>query len=198
MRAIFIGFLISYLGSLPLGVLNLSVVGITVRQGLYAAFLFSIGVIGVEFFQAFVAVWFSQYLLAYPGLEQYVQLLAIPIFLILGAFYFFKKQAAENEMKTLSGFKEGIVLSLLNPLAIPFWLFYSVYIGQKGWLTFSQVEIFSFAFGVSQGTLAALMSFAFLSNLIKNQLQFLNKWIDKIIGSVFLLMGFYQIYAYCF
>src|SRR3954467_2173852 len=48
MRIFFTGMLISFLGSLPLGTLNVAVMQISISDGLHPAFLFSLGSLTAE------------------------------------------------------------------------------------------------------------------------------------------------------
>ncbi len=190
----FLGFGASFLGSLPIGVLNISALHIGANQGLRSAFFFSAAVALVEFIQAFLAVRFSDFIVANAWLDKVIHIGVIPVFIIVG-FYFLLKQTTSGPLPQASNFKNGVFLSAINPLAIPFWVFYATYFGEQGWLIFENAFILFFILGISIGTLAALIIFANLGVLFFNYIKTFNLYINKIIGSIFLILALYQIYS---
>ena len=74
---IWFGFITSFLGSLPVGMINVTAVEVTVSRGYSRAFLFSVGASLVELLQAFVALYFLQYLLQVPELDFWFMLISI-------------------------------------------------------------------------------------------------------------------------
>lgn len=187
------GFAISFIGSLPLGVLNLTIIDISLKRNLWQAFYFALAVCIVEYGQAFLAIKFSTVLTTYPDLKYYINLFVIPVFIGLGLYYFFKKEATDEQQKTPSSdFGRGLLLSIINPLAIPFWIAWGTIGHAKGWLVLENTPIAVFVLGISLGTLSTLMLFALASKFVIHKVALVNKWINEIIGVVLIILGIYQ------
>ncbi len=194
-----VGFTISFIGSLPLGVLNLTIIDISLKRSLWQAFYFALAACLVEYGQAFIAIKFSSVLATYPDLTYYINLFVIPVFLGLGLYYFFKQdEPTEQQKEPSSDFSRGLLLSLINPLAIPFWVAWGTIGHAKGWLVLENLPITIFVLGISLGTLATLMLFALASKLVIKKVATINKWINEIIGVVLIVLGLYQIYRVFF
>jgi threonine/homoserine/homoserine lactone efflux protein len=79
-----------------------------------------------------------------------------------------------------SGFRRGLVLSILNPQAIPFWIAVTAYLKVEGWIMLdSPTRIHSYVFGTSVGVLMLLtilayggkkISFTFQSSILVRML----------------------------
>lgn len=182
-----LAFLVSYIGSLPFGVLNLTTVDIAIHKGMLKAFWFALAVVLVESIQAFIALFFSGFLTENPQIEAGIEIAIIPIMFFIGVYYFRKKPNKEKHADDFSSFGKGIILSILNPLAIPFWFFWGTIFTVQKLLIPSLFYILCFVLGVVVGSLCALMTYAYIGKLIATRLQLINKWIDKIIGVI--LMG---------
>lgn len=190
-----LSFGMSYLGSIPPGALNLTIIDVTLRQKMKQAFYFALACGLIEFFQTFIALKFSDYLSLNPKIGCYIQVFVVPVFFGLGIYSLLQKDPPEHQETKegqSSAFLKGIALSLANPLAIPFWLFWATYFSQKGWLILTDEYIITFAIGVSLGSIATLMTYAFLSNLILSRIKSISKWINEIIGTILIILAIYQ------
>ena len=111
--------------------INLTVVQITLNKSFKQAMYFSLAAASIEFFQAFLAVKFAGYIQTHPVLDLIMQIMVVPVFLGLGISYVLKKtnkppkekkKKKQRKINTESSFVKGILIGLLNPLAIPFWV----------------------------------------------------------------------------
>ena len=192
-------FGVSFIGSIPPGVLNLTVIDVTRTQNIYKAFYFALAGGLVEFGQSFIALKFSDFLALNETVNCYIQVLVVPIFLILSLYFLFKKDKSEGgtrEVKEVPGdsFIKGFILSVANPLSIPFWLIWGTFFVQKGWLVLTDINILVFCAGVSLGSIATLICYALLSKFILSRIKALNNWINQLIGFILLSLAAYQIY----
>lgn len=194
----FLAFGVSYLGSIPPGVLNLTIIDISLKRQMIKAIYFALAAAIIEFGQAFIALKFSDFLQLNPTVECYIQVMVVPLFFGLSIFYFSQKappQHKEQQQKEgFSPFLKGILLSLANPLAVIFWLIWGTYFSQRGWLILTNDYIFMFILGISVGSFATLMTYAYLSKLILSKMSSFNRWINEIIGGVLLSLAIYQTY----
>jgi len=207
------GFALSLLGSLPPGLISLSVTQTAVQRGLVAALVLSAGAAAAEFFQAWLAATAAGWFVQHPLVEQGLHGAAIPIFIGLGLYLIFKKapisasptsmtqlgidQALEENPTDPSGgwlgnlrfFFHGIVVSLFNLLAIPYWLTYCSWLRttvswQEGWISNS-----IFSAGVTVGTFAALSAYAGLGYFAVQRSDKVAQYINRVVGLLFLGLG---------
>ncbi|MFA8300114.1 MAG: LysE family transporter [Hyphomicrobiales bacterium] len=189
-----IGFAASFLGSLPVGMLNLTVMDISIRRGPKYVTLFSGGAASVEFIQAFIGVYFSSWFLMNQNITLFFEVMVLPLFLTLAIVYFFKDKSSTGNKAEIknSEFAKGVWLSFLNPLPIPFWIFYATYFHAEHWISFSTTSIIVFVLGIAAGTFTALLAFGKMSIFIASKIKKINAWINKIIASAFFVLFIYQ------
>lgn len=189
-----IGFTASFIGSLPVGMLNLTIMDISLHRGQKQVLFFSSGAATVEFFQAFVGVYFSSWFLMNPKITLFFEVMVIPLFLTLSIVYFLKEKTDSDSKRIKKGseFGKGLWLSFINPLPIPFWIFYATYFHAEHWIRLDTPSILTFVLGITFGTFLALLLFGRLSNLIAVRIKKINLWINKIIGSAFFILFLYQ------
>ncbi len=192
------GVIACFIGALPLGTINLSVLSIAVRKSYYKAVQFALGASLVEILEAFIAVAFGVYINQFLTEHTFIPYLIGTIFLALG-FYFFIRKTAPKLNNATDGknkkFFKGIIVALLNPQAIPFWLFALAFITPFNLFDFTGLALGVFLLGVFIGKLIALVGYASLSNYLEKQLVKSCNTIDYIMGSVFISIGIFQIFA---
>lgn len=188
-----IAFGISFLGSIPVGVLNLTIVDIGLRKSLYQVVLFALAVSLVEYAQGFLALKFSSLFETNQNLELYIDLFATPVFFILGIIYLRKYGKPPKRKEAVSDFGKGLLLSIVNPLAIPFWVLWGTVGFEKQWLTNDNLSIAIFTIGISLGTFVSLVLYGLFSKLIINKIEIVNQRINQIIGWTLIILGTIQI-----
>lgn len=161
-----IGFLASFLGTLPLGILNVMTFNIAYHDGWLNSLLFGTGVTLVETIYAFV-------LLQIVPLEKLSirskQLLNV-IMLVFLSFLTYQSfqgylQPDTNRFSSLllhGNFITGITYSALNLLQIPFWLGLNAVVIHKGIVHRGHISCYPYLTGIASGTLGGLLLFLLL------------------------------------
>jgi threonine/homoserine/homoserine lactone efflux protein len=189
----FIAFAISFLGSIPVGVLNLTIIDIGLRKSFFQVFLFALAAALIEYGQGFVALKFSSLFNSNPNLEVYIDLIAIPVFFVLGIIYLRKHGQPPSLKNEISDFKKGLLLSIVNPLAIPFWVLWGTIANNKSWLIMDNLNIAIFTLGISIGSFLTLLLYGIAAKKIITKLTFVNKRINQIIGWTLIILGIIQV-----
>jgi threonine/homoserine/homoserine lactone efflux protein len=189
-----IAFAISFLGSIPVGVLNLTIVDIALRKSFKQVLMFATASALIEYGQGFIALKFSSLFETNQNLAFYIDLIATPVFFILGIFYLRKHGKPPKKEETISDFKKGLLLSIVNPLAIPFWVVWGTVGLGKGWLTMSNSSIAIFTLGISMGTFATLLLYGLAAKPIIEKIEIVNQRINQIIGWVLIILGLLQLF----
>ncbi len=187
-----VGFLISALGSLPLGVINLTIIQITVNKGFRAAFQFVGIAIIAEYFHVWLAIWLLQYISKYPVINQYFDWAAI-VFIAIMAVASLTRKPTEISIESQNvSFLKAISINFLNPFSIPFWLFFTTYAINAGWIS----EGFNgqvYFLAATLGALVTLSGFAFAGKKLTTLSFFQKLNIDKILGWVFIAMAVWKL-----
>ncbi|GAB3982892.1 hypothetical protein GCM10028806_55470 [Spirosoma terrae] len=185
----FAGLIVSFLGTLPPGVLNVTVTRITLRQGQWSALGFVLACGLVEFVYSYLAVLITQLVVQNGVIRYLTDGLTAAVLLGMGVYYLRKPVAipTEHQHKT-HPFKLGILLSLLNLAAFPFWTIYTALLIQKGWVSLmSPSEMIIYVTGIAIGTLLGLWVFVWLSSWVRQLLANYYHRIDQLTG--LLLVG---------
>ena len=95
-----------------------------------------------------------------------------------------------------SGFRRGIILSILNPLAMPFWIAVTAYLSVQGWIVLpDNSHLHSYLFGISLGAFALLILVAYLAKRMVLLLKPGSK-VKLIPGFVLVALGLYALIEY--
>jgi threonine/homoserine/homoserine lactone efflux protein len=132
LQNIVVGFVVSFLGSIPLGYLNVVGYQVYAKSGMRELLLFLLGVILVEAIVIYLTVIFTQQILRKQKLIKIIELFSI-FFMFVLAYIFYA--GGNNEMAPVKGFRQysstfvlGLVLSCFNFLSIPFWTGWNLYL----------------------------------------------------------------------
>ncbi|HAD10898.1 MAG TPA: hypothetical protein DCF33_00520 [Saprospirales bacterium] len=188
------GFMLSLMGSLPPGLISLTVSQTSIQRGLAAAWAVAAGAAFAEFFQAWIAVVFTDWFLSHPVAERGFQWAALPVFLVLGIhLLFFAKSPTLKKTVVLPSlsnqFRKGILISVFNLLAIPYWFVYCGWLRMEGYWKDGTGYTLIFSIGVSLGTFAALGLYAWLGQAILKRSSSVAKYANRVIGLLFLGLG---------
>lgn len=190
-----LGFITSFLGSLPLGSINAAVIRISLVQTINAALRFIAGATLAELVYSFLAVHFSGILSKIPQLNVYIELFCIPVFSIIGFSYWYakpKKLPDSAPVVTTNNFWQGLSLGFLNPLQVPFWLAYSTYFLNMGWIRQDFKLLTVFVIGAICGSSLLLYLIAKFSTLYSRKITLSDATINKFTAGVFFLLAVYM------
>lgn len=191
-------FTISFLGSLPLGSLNITITNISLQIGYYSALNFAIGAILVEVimvklsYTAIVQLEKFKPLLKKLNWVSIVVLVTLSIFFITSAF----KETSTNStdpIKLEYPILWGALLSFLNPLHLPFWMAWSSILKSKGLLTSQILNQIIYLFAIALGTGLAFCLYAILGTELTTFLQNKAYLINGMIGFTFLVIALIQL-----
>jgi threonine/homoserine/homoserine lactone efflux protein len=192
---LWLGFTSSFLGTLPLGMLNLTILQLALANRQQQAVAFSLGATLIEFVQIGITLLGMNVLLAVPLLSQAISVISIPILLYLGYQNFQKKEETEGlKLTSKSAFWQGILLGFANVVVYPFWLLWGNVFVQNDWLTPTPEAYFYFSFAAAIGTFGAFLFFILLGKILWKRLSRVQKMIDKLIGYTFFGFAAFQFF----
>ncbi|MBL0741869.1 LysE family transporter [Chryseolinea lacunae] len=196
------GFFFSFIGSIPPGTLNLCVLQLGMEKKIAIAWRFILAVAIIEYPYAWIAVVFEQMITSTPVIVANMQLITAIVMTALGILNLWptgdSKPSAFSEKFNNSGFRRGIVLSILNPLAIPFWIGTTAYLNGQQWINLSTpLRLHSYIFGTSIGVLVILVIMAYLAKKVVSEFQHSSR-LKKVPGIALLVLGLYAFIRYLF
>lgn len=196
----FLGFVFSYVGSIPPGTLNVTVLQLTLERQLDIAIRFAIAVSIVEYPYAWMGVQFEYIISRSPVILENFQLITALVMTLLGIMNLLPSRTPTGLVRKFheSGFRRGIILSILNPMAIPYWMAFTAYLKVQGWIDLSTVGLLhSYVFGTAVGTMALLGTLIFFAQRLARYVQG-SRWLKIIPGLILLGLGLLAWYKYFF
>ncbi|MEQ8714447.1 MAG: LysE family transporter [Cyclobacteriaceae bacterium] len=194
-----IGLVVSYLGSIPPGTLNLTVIQLGIKEQHSAALNFAFASALVEFFYAGIAVKAQLYLTSNPAISGYFQLVTGCLLLVIGLInLLYRRKGRADTSKDVSakgGFWRGFVLSSLNPMAIPFWLAVTAALQSAEWLLITNQNLIFYLLGISSGTFILLLQASRLGIRLKH-LQENSFLMYRLPGIILISLSAYTFYVW--
>ncbi|WP_407527095.1 LysE family transporter [Lacibacter sp. MH-610] len=192
------GFIISFLGSLPLGTLNVAAMQIGITDGISPALWFSAGSLTAEIIYVRLSLVAMDWVRRQEKLLKALEWITVIIVLALAASSFWAAIHPEGEKNvilsnTMHRGLLGFVMSAINPVQIPFWFGWSTVLFTKNILKPGFWNYNSYILGIGIGTLVGNCVFIFGGKLMAERLNASTTIINYIIGSVFLMTAIIQI-----
>lgn len=188
------GLIVSFLGTLPLGVLNITIIDVSLKKGMNSALRFALACALVELVYSYISVQLTKTIITFPAFRPGTEVIATITLMGMGIYYIRKQgQLSGSKQKTVSSFYLGTILSILNVVAFPFWILYTTLLQGKGIVGLSHHSlIIVYVLGISIGTIAGLLPFAYASRFLVGILARHQHRMDRMIGFLFLSLSFFQ------
>lgn len=195
-----IGAFFSFIGSIPPGTLNLSVLQLGLEGKVKTALRFAVAVAIVEYPYTWIGVEFQQWITSSPLVIENFRLITAIVMVIIGLLNLWsaEKPTSFSVKFNDSGFRRGLILSVLNPMAIPFWIGVTAYLNAQGWMNLtSSWLLHSFVLGTSVGAMILLTLFALLAKKLARYVKN-NRIVKRVPGFTLLTLGIYAFIRYLF
>ncbi len=191
--------LVSFLGSLPLGTLNIAAMQISISNGVIAAMLFSLGSLLVEIIYVRISLvamdWIRKQERVLKALE-WVTLLIV-VALAVASFYAALHPSVEKNVvldSPLPKFVLGMVMSAVNPVQIPFWFGWSTVLFTKKVLLPRKDHYNSYILGIGVGTFIGNCIFIYGGLLIASKISNNQHVLNWVIGGIFAITACIQLW----
>ncbi|MBP1222387.1 LysE family transporter [Flavobacterium sp. 1355] len=201
LKNISVGFLVSFLGSIPLGYLNLAGLEIYSKSGLHNLVLFLFGVVFVETFVIYFTLLFAKQLVRNKKLMKFIDLFSVAFLFVLAfVFYLNFNQPAkpDNQLRQYmlySPFVIGVVLNCLNFLQLPFWTSWNLYLLNQHYITPDGKLKYYYIAGTLVGIFLGMFSLIIVLQTVFQQINQFSKYILPVfIPLFFIAMGIIQLF----
>ena len=200
LRVFFLGILVSFLGQLPLGNVNIAATQLNVQESQKNAWKFAAGLVVIEVTYLRLALTGINWIITNKLLFIILGWTTVALFMILGVASFMaaRKQSEDKKALMLNNkldrFLLGLSISAVNPVQIPFWLTWSLYLINAKMLHPVAIEYNVFTIGAGIGTLIGLAVYIYGGKWAIQKVKANNKSLNKFMGIVFIVVAFLQLY----
>lgn len=201
LKNIFFGFLVSFLGSLPLGYLNIIGVEVFSKLGINSLVFYLLGVILVEAVVIYFTVIFANQLAENKKILKFIDFFAVFFFLLLAYLFYANSNQTTQEHNYLddyvhySPFLIGMVLCGLNFLQIPFWMGWNLYLMNAKSISLIKNLKFYYILGTLVGTfLGMLIAILLLDSFSQITFSFSKYIVPIVIPLFFIALAVFQAY----
>ena len=199
LKNITVGFIVSFVGSLPLGYLNIIGVEVLSKLGMNSLISYLLGVILVEAVVIYLTVIFSTQLAENKKLMKSIDFFAVFFLLLIAyVFYAYSNQTTQehnylDNYIQYSPFLIGFILCGLNFLQIPFWMGWNLYLMNAKHITLSKKLKFHYIFGTLLGTFFGMLAvIVLLDSLSQKILDYSKVIVPIVIPSFFVVLACFQ------
>ncbi|MFD1815961.1 Threonine/homoserine/homoserine lactone efflux protein [Pseudarcicella hirudinis] len=191
--------IISFLGSIHPGPLNMCVIQSTLQRNLKTGILITIGGVLPEIIYGWLALRGVDFFEKNEVVFNYLQWLIVPVLLVMGLSALVKKNGKStdfNQKDEAVSVLKGFSLSMLNPQLLPFWVLVLL-----GYSNYEHLHItdwtheLSFVLAASMGACLLNLAYALYADLKRDFVfKYLNyRSFDRVIGLAFIVMAFFQL-----
>jgi threonine/homoserine/homoserine lactone efflux protein len=199
LKNMLVGFVVSFVGSIPLGYLNVIGFDIYNQGGLSSVIPYLLGVILVEIFVIYFTLIFAEQLMNNKKLLKYIEGFSV-IFMFLLAYIFYAsannteaQSTVLNEYQNRTPYFVGIFFSALNFVQVPFWVGWNLYLLNGNWIAIDGTKKYFYVFGTLIGTFFGMLALILSLHFLTSQTDFFAKYLMRIIiPLVFVGLGVYQ------
>jgi threonine/homoserine/homoserine lactone efflux protein len=189
-KVFFWGMIVSFLGSLPLGTLNVAAMQISVQESIQHAIYFSLGSLLTEMIYVRISLVGINWIRKRKVLLKWMEWIALAIVLALAVGSFIAathEHHAKNVMlnNNMNRFVLGFLLSAISPMQIPFWFGWSTVLFSKNILQPKSSYYNFYIVGIGLGTLLGNCVFIFGGKYIVEKLNANQSILNWVIGGIF-------------
>lgn len=191
---LFLGIILNSIGYIPPGNINLTVVQITINRGIRQAIYFIAAFSCVEVLFTVGVMRFVQWLSSEIKVGDYIDMVMVVMFMVLGIVTWrSRKEMPKADYSKKDSIRFGLLLGVLNPMQIPYWLFVGTYLISHEWIDVGYISLSVFSIGSGIGAALALYGFARFAQYIQTKFTLNNYVVNKAIAGLFFALSAYHI-----
>lgn len=201
-----IGVLLNAMGYVPPGNINLTLAQLTINRGMRQAWGFILAFSCVEVFFTFGMMRFARWVSSDVDIDAnvnsvrlstYTDTFMIVLLLAMATITWVNRNKVVQPKTPKDSRKGsvllGVILGVLNPVQIPFWLFFGNYIILHEWIETDYLSLVIFSLGSGVGSLVALYGYAHFARFIQEKFTLSSRLINKCIAIFLYCLASYLI-----
>jgi threonine/homoserine/homoserine lactone efflux protein len=198
-KNILVGFVVSFVGSIPLGYLNVIGFDIYNQSGLTSVIPYLFGVVSVEVFVIYFTLIFADKLTNHQKFLRFIEGFSVLFMFVLAYIFYASATHSNSQSSVLNEYQDrtpyfvGLFLSALNFVQIPFWVGWNLYLLNGKYIEVTASKKYFYVLGTVFGTFFGMLVLILSLHFLTSQTDFLNKYLMRfIIPAVFMGLGIYQ------
>ncbi|WP_264535157.1 hypothetical protein [Flavobacterium sp. N1736] len=200
-KNISVGFLVSFIGSIPLGYLNLAGLEIYSKSGLQNLVLYLFGVVSVETFVIYFTLLFAQRLINNKKLMKIIDFFAVGFMFVLAYLFYSNSNHSMtsnshiNQFLMYSPFVIGVILNCFNFLQLPFWTSWNLYLVNGKYITTEKKLKYYYIAGTLIGVFLGMLSLILTLQIVFEKTNSFSKYLMPVfIPLFFVFLGSIQVF----
>lgn len=187
------GIILTIIGALPFGLVNMSVIKITLQEDLRKAMHLALGASIIEVMFASVALVLSADLSQRISDSLIFQMIITGIIFAIGIFFLRKREKEKtNKNPRYNPFVQGIFLNMISIQVLLYWILALLIVSGLN-ISFVHFELDSlFLIGVFIGKMGVLYLFGIITQKYLLSSKYLFNNINKVIGMIMIAIGLFQ------
>jgi threonine/homoserine/homoserine lactone efflux protein len=191
----FLGLFANFIGYIPPGNINLSLLQITINRGMKQALQFIIAFSTVELFFTFIVMHAAEWLSAQVRLDTVIDWVMVVLFGVLGTITWkHRNRPPQKVYKEHDSIKYGIILGFLNPMQVPYWMIAGTYMITHQWIDTDLISLIIFSVGSAGGAFLCLFLYAKFAVFVQSKFALSTRVIDTGISILFFSFSAYHIF----
>ena len=189
-KIFFWGLVVSFLGTLPLGTLNVAAMQISVQENIRNAIYFALGCLVVEMIYVRISLVGINWVRRQKKLFRWMEWITLGIVVALASGSCAAAMGAHHAKNVIlhnniNRFLLGLMLSAISPMQIPFWFGWSTILFTKNILKPENSYYNIYIIGIGLGTLLGNFVFIFGGKWIMQKMNGNQTLMNWIIGGIF-------------
>jgi threonine/homoserine/homoserine lactone efflux protein len=190
----FLGLIANFIGYIPPGNINLTLVRITINRGFKQAMQFIIAFSCAEFVFTFIIMHGAKWLSAQVHLDVVIDWVMVALFLVLATITWHNRtKPPETKYSEHASIKYGILLGFVNPMQVPFWMICGTYLITHEWILDGNIALIIFSIGSAGGSFLCLFLYARFAQYIQSKFALSTRVINTIAILFFGLAGYHVV-----
>ncbi|WP_329805062.1 hypothetical protein [Flavobacterium facile] len=200
LKNILVGFAISFIGSIPLGYLNLFGYQIFTTSNFNQLNFYLLGVLLIEAIVIYSTLKLSAKVSMNPKWKNYISIFSF-IFLLVIALLTYNSSSNEsnslekyNSYLSYSALISGLILSSINFAQIPFWMSWNLYLTNENYIISKGKLGLVYVLGTVIGTYFGMLAIIFSIQAAKDKEYISPQFFSKYIWVIFLVLAIFQLF----
>lgn len=201
----FLGIIVNAMGYIPPGNINLTVAQLAINKGMRQVWYFILSFSCVEVCFTFGMMRFARWAMSdiNPNeavsevrLGTLVDCFMIVMFIVMGTITWRNRKKVpktKGEDKRSGSVLYGLILGVLNPVQIPFWLFFGNYVILHQWIETDYLSLVIFSIGSGFGSALALFCYGHFATYIQEKFALSSLIVNKSIAIFLFALAAYLI-----
>jgi threonine/homoserine/homoserine lactone efflux protein len=191
----FIGLIANFIGYIPPGNINLTVVQIAINRGIKEVLKFLIAFSSAEFVFTFFMMNAADWLAQQVKLDMAIDWIMVGLFGVMGTVTWMhrKKPPTARKQSKGSNIRLGILLGFINPMQIPFWMVTGTYLITHQWVDKDILSLLVLSVGSGAGAFLCLFAYARSAKYMKEKLDLSTLALNTGIAILFFAFAAYHI-----